>query len=240
MKKASRCAAVAVMAAALCAAVASPAGATHSRPKAATPFTVSLVPASEPCASPNRVHAGLSFGSCNPPAQATPNVTLGTPDNNSAPAKGTGVVQYRVVGTAGGVDDLDVVMTTSLIDIRCRSGVATCGSPNTLGGADYVGELETNSPMQITDHNNESGTETATMQQIDFAYPVACAATSDPTVGATCAASTSMDALVPLSVPEMKRMLVELDAATVWDGGPDGIVDTPDNSLAFVQGVMIP
>ncbi len=66
-----------------------PAG--YPRPKAATPTSVPLVPAYEPCSSPNRQHAApLTFGSCNPPAQTSGHLTVGTPDANGKPAVSVG------------------------------------------------------------------------------------------------------------------------------------------------------
>ena len=228
---------------ALIGATAPSAGATHARPKAATPFLAPLVPAYEPCDTPNRTHAApLSYDSCNPPVQTSPNLTVGTADANGAPAKSVGSVLYKVIGTQGGVDDLDIQMTTSITDVRCRNGVTPCGGTNAADGPDYTGELETNAAFQITDHNNggTSGTDPATLLQVDFPYPLTCTATADTTVGADCMVTTTADAQVPGVIPEGKRMLVELDQFTVWDGGPDGTVSTPDNSLFFVQGLFVP
>jgi hypothetical protein len=175
--------------------------------------------------------------------QTSPNVTFGSPDANGAPAKGAGTVIYKTVGSPGGVDDLDISMSTNIVDVRCLPAATSCGSANITGGADYVGEVETNVPFQITDHQSGvsgSGSDPSTMLQIDFPYETTCAATVDTTIGATCATTTSADALVAGAIPEGKRINVELDQATVWDGGPDGIVFTPDNSLLLVQGVFVP
>src|SRR4051812_18207015 len=126
------------------------AGASHARPKAATPFRASMVPAYEPCDVPNRAHGPLlSYGSCNPPVMSSPNLTVGTPDANQAPAKSVASVQFKIVGFAGGVDDEDVEITVDATDIRCGSGVSPCGSANTTGGADYVGQLEADTPLQL-------------------------------------------------------------------------------------------
>ena len=51
----------------------------YPRPKGATPVHASLVPAYEPCASPNRQHGPpLAFASCNPPAQTSDELTVGS------------------------------------------------------------------------------------------------------------------------------------------------------------------
>src|SRR4029453_7214247 len=50
--------------------------APYLRPKSASPFKVSLVPAYAPCTSPNRTHGPpLAFPSCNPPGRLSPNLT---------------------------------------------------------------------------------------------------------------------------------------------------------------------
>ena len=65
--------------------VAQLAGALHPRPTGATPVRVSLVPAYEPCTSPNRTHGPpLAFPSCSPPVQTSDFLTVGTPDANGA------------------------------------------------------------------------------------------------------------------------------------------------------------
>ena len=54
------------------------ASATHPRPKGATPFRVSIVPAYNQCAAPNRTHGPpLAFPSCNPPVQSSSSLTIG-------------------------------------------------------------------------------------------------------------------------------------------------------------------
>ena len=64
----------------------------YPRPKGATPMRASLVPAYNQCTSPNRVHGPPDFpgnasnpdGSCNPPAQTSGQITVGSPDANGA------------------------------------------------------------------------------------------------------------------------------------------------------------
>jgi hypothetical protein len=174
---------------------------------------------------------------------SSPNLTLGTPDANLAAAKSVASVQFRVVGFAGGVDDEDVEIVVDATDIRCGTGVSPCGSSNTAGGADYVGQLEADTAFQLTDHNSGptgTGSDSSTVLQTDFPITVGCAATADAGEGSHCSVATSMDAQVPGTIPESKRMLMEFDQVTVSDGGPDGDVLTPDNSPFLVQGVMVP
>jgi hypothetical protein len=73
-----------------------------------------------------------------------------------------------------------------------------------------------------------------------LSFSVACSATTSTLIGASCAASTTADALVPGMVREDNRAVWELGAVEVYDGGPDGDADTPDNTLFARQGVFIP
>ena len=83
------------------------------------------------------------FPSCNPPVQASSSLTIGEPTDNGATANGVAFVKLKVkVGVPGPPDDSDVPITASGTDIRCRSGVTTCGSANAVDGADYTGQLQ--------------------------------------------------------------------------------------------------
>jgi hypothetical protein len=74
-----------------------------------------------------------------------------------------------------------------------------------------------------------------------FAFTIPCTATSAATIGGTCATTTSADALVPGTVKERARAVWELGQVRIYDGGPDGDVDTPTgNELFLTQGVFIP
>src|SRR3954469_12274362 len=78
------------------------AGATHLRPKGATPTRVSLVPAFEPCTAPHAVPPPpLALGSCTPPLQSSLSVTVGTPDVNGAAAMAAGSTMLKTVGSPG-------------------------------------------------------------------------------------------------------------------------------------------
>jgi hypothetical protein len=226
--------------------VAGSANATHVRPRGASPVYVSLVPAFQACAAPNRTHAPpLAFPSCNPPVQTSPNLTIGSPDANGAAANATAFAKLKVVGVPGGVDDSDVLITSVGTDVRCKSGVVTCGSANAADGPDYTGEVQGTAQIKITDHNNAPTaagpfTDAATMTEVPFPVTGTCVATADTSIGGTCSTTTSADAVVPGSVPEGKRGVVELQQLQVLDGGPDGQVATAPNSLYAVQGIFIP
>ncbi len=227
--------------------VAQSATATHVRPKAATPFYASLVPAYNACTSPNRTHAApLSYGSCNPPVQTSPNVTVGTPDANGAPANFVGSMKL-VVTNGAGPTDADVAITANLTDVRCQGATTACGSANTSAGPDYTGGLLSKLSLRITDHNNAACnptcgafTDAATGTFPNFPIALSCSGTAN-TTGATCATTTTANSLVPGALVEGKRAIVEVSQVQVLDGGPDGNPNAGSNeALVSVQGIFSP
>jgi hypothetical protein len=221
------------------------ASASHPRPKSAKTVTTSVVPAYTQCTAPTRTHGPpLAFPSCNPPAQTSSSLTVGTPDANGAAANSAGFVKISViVGVPGPPDDSDVRITSTITDVRCKAGVATCGAP-AAGGPDYTGEIQGNATIRLTDHDNAvtagGGTDPATMVDIPFPITAPCLATSSGGIGATCSVDTSANAVQPGVVKDQRRDLVELQQVQVTDGGPDGVVATTPNTLFAVEGIFIP
>ncbi|PWU23208.1 MAG: hypothetical protein C5B48_09020 [Candidatus Rokuibacteriota bacterium] len=204
----------------------------YARPKGASPMRVSLVPAFDECTAPNSSHGPpLAFGSCAPPAQSSPYLTVGTPDSNGEAAASTGSVVFQVKPG-------DVGMTASITDVRCRTAdVATCD-----GGAlsDYTGELEVTSSIRVTDRSNgRFGTEPATFDRFEFPIRVPCAATASSS-GGTCAVTTTFDTVLPGAIAAGKRALWQLGEVQVRDGGQDGSASTDDYATFMVQGLFIP
>jgi hypothetical protein len=226
--------------------MASMATATHPRPKGATPLRASMVPAYNACTAPNRTHGPpLAFPSCNPPVQSSSAVTVGTPDANGAPANSVGFVKLDViVGAAGPPDDSDVGITASISDVRCKAGTTACGNANAADGADYTGQLQGNATIRISDHFNAvapgGGTDAATVVDIPFPVPAACANTASTAEGGLCTANTSANATVPGAVKDAKRANIEVGAITITDGGVDGQNGTSPNTLFETQGIFIP
>jgi hypothetical protein len=216
------------------------ASATHPRPKGATPIRVPFVPAFKSCAAPgNRTHgAPLSFPSCNPPVQVSPNLTIGTPDANGAASNAIGFALVKVLPPA----QSDVALSGQASDIRCRPGVTACGSANAADGPDYTGQLQSNAMIRISDHYNGPGlNEPATVQDIPFPTTVTCSATADTSIGGFCSVATSANAIVPGAVITNQRAIIESAQITASDGGVDGLVSsTADNSVFAVQGIFLP
>jgi hypothetical protein len=226
--------------------MASMASATHPRPKGASPLYASMVPAQQPCGTPNRQHGPpLAFPSCNPPVATSQSVTVGSPDANGAAANSVGFVRLTVkVGIPGPPEDSDVLIVASISDVRCITGTTACGNANTADGPDYTGEVQGNAQIQITDHWNAvapgGGPDAATVVSIPFPVGATCANTADAAIGGLCSANTSANAVVPGAVKDGKRAIVEIGQIQITDGGDDGLNATTPNTLFEVQGIFIP
>ena len=215
-----------------------PSDASHVRPKGATPFRMSLVPAFKQCAAPNRTHgAPLSFQSCNPPQQVSDFVTVGTPDANGAGANSVGYVQLNAIAR-------DVRVRIIVNDLRCTPGTTAtvCRSANAADGPDYSGELRAYPrPLRLTDHENGSAQDEAGTL-VDIPFPLVdlnCADTPSTLLGGTCAIDTTVNALGPGYVKDGKRTVWEL-AVEVHDGGPDGRTETEPTYACSYQASSCP
>jgi TolB protein len=185
----------------------------YPRPRGASPMYISLVPAYEPCTSPNRSHgAPLAFDSCAPPVQASPQLTLGTPDANGAAAKS---VAAAIVTAKGGnpstpADEADVRFKVSVTDVR-----------EAVGLGDYAGNLEARPALRITDRDNSphpGGPGAATVIDLAISFQVPCTTSTDSGKGSTCAIATTADTVAPGAVKEGRRSVWELDGFEVRDG----------------------
>jgi Tol biopolymer transport system component len=231
----------------------------YPRPRGATPTYASLVPAYVECTSPNITHGGpLAYPSCTQKnfshqdgtmQLVSPNLDMGSPDWNGAAAKFIGSVRLDVHpgDPRTPTDEADVGIRVSTTDIRCsnRTQTTACGSANIPAGADYVGELQGNLTLRITDRDNTpdpSGSGPGTMIDTPFRFAVPCTETSgDQTEGSSCATTTSADAVAPGVVTEGKRAIWQLGQVQVYDGGSDGLASTTaDNTLFLDQGVFVP
>ena len=206
----------------------------YSRPKAATPLRVPLVPAYQPCTTDNRTHAApLGYPSCNPPAQSSPQLTIGTPEVNGKVASSVGSITLNaLLGNASTpADEADLRITTSLSDVR-----------NAADLSDYTGELSAVLNVRLTDRQAGGvSDEPQTSQDFPFRLPVPCTTTAVTTIGSTCASTTTAETVAPGAIPEGKRSIWALGGVSVSDGGPDGDADTiAGNSLFMTQGIFVP
>ena len=220
----------------------------YPRPRGATPMRVPFVPWYFPCNSPNKTHgAPLAFGSCGPPTENSPYLTVGTPDANGAPVNFRGSALFRVqAGAIGPPEDSDVNVIINLTDIRCRpaSGVTACGSANTAGGSDYTGQVYLVHHVRQTDRTNAPSGGSAfkfpgTVQDYDLVGSIAapCSQSAVTTIGSSCSVNTSFNAVLPGSVLDGQRTVLELSFVSIADGGANGTAPT----FYFLdQGVFVP
>jgi Tol biopolymer transport system component len=214
----------------------------YARPKGAQPTQVTLVPAYKPCTSPNASHgAPLDSASCSPPVQASDYLTVGTPDANGAVANSNGLVTFRSICNPPAPhpvglctdpgEQADAELTASLTDVRNKAGLT-----------DYAGELRMATSIRITDRfNGAGGVHPATATDTPFGFTFACLPTSDGSIGSTCSAQTTADAVLPGIVLEDKRAVWMLGKVEVYDGGADGDTDTAgDNTVFAEQGLFVP
>jgi hypothetical protein len=170
---------------------------------------------------------------------------MGSPDANGAAANGVGTVDFRVQVNASPTPS-DVVIVSSLGDVRCKLPVATtCGSANSSAGPDYIGSLREVSTARITDLFNSvgggNGTAAGTVQDILLLpLTIPCAASASLTAGSTCSVSTSANTLLPGSVQSGQRAVWQLSQVKVTDGGSDGDPATAGNTDFAREGVFAP
>ena len=205
---------------------------SYPRPKGATPFVASLVPAYESCAAPNETHGPpLAVGSCNPPQRSSSFLTVGTPDANGKAAASTGSVRAEVVAgiPATPTDEADLQLRLDVTDVRLATDLS-----------DYTGELSAHFVVRRTDKESQPFNSTpGTVVDHTVSFDAPCVA--DPGLpGSTCSAQTSADAILPGTVQEGRRAIWELGQAQVFDGGADGDTATNDNTLFAVGGVFVP
>ena len=198
----------------------------YPRPKGATPMRVSLVPAYQQCASPDRQHGPpLAFGSCSSPTQESSELTVG-----DAPANMSGFVRYETVlgNPSTPADEADIALRVQITDVRVQ---------NTL--ADYAGDVQGLATARLTDRTASAG-DPATAINVDFPMSTPCTPTADPSVGSTCSLTTTLDTLIPGAIAEGQRTVLQLSQVQVTDGGADGDTATGPNTVFLRQGVFVP
>jgi hypothetical protein len=206
----------------------------YPRPRSASPLYLSLVPYSQPCTTPNREHGPpLAHPSCAPPAPGSNNLTVGVGDGHPALSRSTGFVRFKaLVGDPGGVDDSDVRLRLHLTNVMWASDLS-----------EYAGELLVRYDLRITDRFNTpdpAGSGPGTVINLTSSFKTQCTPTAAELEKSVCDVLTSMDALAPGAIPEGKRTVWQVGSVVVFDGGPDGDVDTHPNRPFATQGVFVP
>ena len=197
----------------------------YPRPKGAGTLHAPLVPAYQPCAAPNRVHAPpLSFDSRYPPSRHSTDLTLGTPDANGRAANSVASLRLgrdpRQPGHArrrgrGEPDHLDH-RRARLRPHRLHR------QPGDAGPARDHRQVQ---------HPLSGRTRTGTVQEFTLTWSVPCAATADTNIGANCSLFTTADTLLPGSALEGRRAIWDTDRIEVRDGAGQPFLR---------QGVFVP
>jgi len=101
-----------------------------------------------------------------------------------------------------------------------------------------MGELQAAQTLRITDRLNPAAR--GTMADYVFRVTMPCTATASTSEGASCAVATTANAVIPNAVRGNIRSVWDWGAVKVFDGGPDGVASTLDNSLFLTQGLFVP
>jgi acyl-homoserine-lactone acylase len=208
---------------------------TYPRPGSGTPLRVPLVPEYEACTTPDSVHvAPLTLPACTGPRLASSNLTT------SSTGKGSGFARLNV--QAGDpdtmADEADIAVTAQATDVR-----------NSDGGGDYTGRLALATTVRLTDAGSGgTGDVPGTVHDFELGLPVDCAATPNPTLGANCSLTTTLDTLVPGMAREGARSVLSSFSVKVLDPGADAALGgecpptcgTGDEQVFLRQGVLMP
>jgi hypothetical protein len=210
--------------------------ATYPRPAQAGQLRASLVPAYNQCtpASANRMHGPpLAHDSCAPATPSSGVLAVGS--------RSVASVRWSVITGDESTDanEADVQVVVRISDVR---------NTNTAG-TDYIGRLGVRADLQITDQRNAAEQpESGTVRTSPLQLSVQCTGTTATNIGATCDASTSLNALLPGAVLERKRAIWAIGQTVVMDAGPNetGYAACPptcgdgDERPFLRQGVFIP
>ncbi len=207
----------------------------YPRPGGAAPLLVWLVPAYEPCTSPNSSHvAPLSAGSCEPPTQVSDLLTT------SKVGQGKGSVRLdTVVGNPSTpADEADVRLAVEISDVR-----------NASDQSDYSGSVVLSSTIRTTDRAAGFGGVSGTRTDVRLDIPLSCVPTAAAPRGSDCGLTTTLDALVPAMIPEGKRSILATPTFSLLDSGLDGDISasacpptcgTGDEEIFLEQGTFTP
>ncbi len=199
----------------------------YPRPKGASPMQTSLVPAYQPCTSPNRTHGPpLAFPSCGPPQRTPGQLTIGTADSNGRPTKSVSIIQ---IGVRPGIastpaDEADLVLFGTINDVRLALG-----------------------PLRLHGHARSTH-EPADHRQGQHAPPGRTRAPGPPRPSPTRSRSRARPPPTPRSAPTatfdttvggVRARDREGAARSIWELGAMRVYDGA-GSLFMTQGIFVP
>src|SRR5207253_958763 len=129
----------------------------------------------------------------------------------------------------------DVALTTSLNDIQTTAGTDYDPNPS-------AADLTQVTRLRLTDQANGYGGTSATADDVDFAVPIYCAPTLDPSVGSTCEVNTTANTLMPGLIQEQRQAVVQVFRVRIYDSGLNGTREngTGDDKIFAHGGVFVP
>jgi Tol biopolymer transport system component len=206
--------------------------ASYPHPQSASQLSLSLVPTFRPCGTPasptNAQHSSpLSNQACSPP---TPGSSVARVGPNAQASAGFTVIPGDTDLTNG--NQADISLIADLTDIQMSAGGDY--DPNPTGA-----DLTEVTRLRITDSANGYGGLAATASEYDFGVPIACSPTNNPR-GATCAANTTANTLIPGFVQEQKHAVVQAFRVRIDDSGVNGVRGDSDDRIFATQGVFVP
>jgi hypothetical protein len=207
--------------------------ANYPHPQSASQLSVSLVPAFKQCgtgANPsNAEHSPpLATSSCNPPKPGSAVALVGP---TSQPSAAFTVTPGDSDPTNGNQANLSI--SAGLTDIQSTAGGDY--NPNASGA-----DLTAVTRLRITDKANGYGGLPATATEFDFKVPTDCSSTADPSVGSSCSANTTANALVPGLIQEQRQTVVQAFRVRIDDSGANGIRGDSDDRIFMTQGLFAP
>jgi TolB protein len=176
------------------------------RPQSTQPLVLPLTIAFDDCGSGPTHDPPFNSSTCGPADASSPDLTVGEPLVNGKPAKGSGTIKIQTVSPSNGA------IAVSIKDVRCKNYFSGC---NVILG-DYTSFVNLNMQFQITDRATAAGTA-ATIPTVSLSTNVPCTATSDTTVGSSCAVNTDLNTIVPGAVVPGKRASWVLLDASIYD-----------------------
>jgi hypothetical protein len=213
-------------------------GNPYQAPQSAQSISTPLVPVFSQCTAPTGLHGGtgiMAVGSCAPSPTGT--ARIGTQSVGSAALT---VVPGNLLTPA---NDANVSLTANITDVRVGSPTGADYNPNPSGP-----DMTLVQRFRITDLRNCNGTPSctstsskpATTTENDFAVPVDCVNTASTSIGSTCSASTTANAVAGGYITEGTRTVIGVFRVRVNDAGPDGVRANADDTLFAQQGYFVP
>jgi TolB protein len=221
---------------------------TYARPKGASPFRVSLVPAYQQCAVgsgpspppiPTNHRGSITASACYQPTLESSYLTVGSPESSGTQANYIGSVLFKAQASPA-----DGTIAVSNTDVRCQGSTGGCA-----GGAlsDYTGQLRFDATFRITDKGigpvTTGPSVNGTTSDIPMNFTVPCTTTPSTSIGSTCSINTTINTVLGASAIVASRRAIWrlVGDVKLYDGGSDGIASsTADNKLFSVGGLFFP